>query len=284
MPVVTPPPPQPFTRSLSCTHFVRQHFQGLWHRYAIYSLIHLASSNYTHTHKHTLTSIHTLLPHPTWNFFLSWAQQAAGCEPRGQVAIAGQWGEACSPGPVPSQRPEAGEAWRRGPEAGRKRGRGGRWWEDWARLTSVLLGETSGAPDQPLTATQGVGAVGNGMRHNEPPWDQAQLGAQVWKGHSWSTRPLPSQARTNTLRLSSLKADNGLGGWEGRGSRIMPSSHLYLQVSRARIVTLGPSDPKAWDGQTAYGNKQEWDFSSSPVVKTPHSQCRGPWSCPWSGK
>ena len=55
--------------------------------------------------------------------------------------------------------------------------------EGWARLTSVFSSEKSGARDQPLKATLGVGDRGSGTRHTEPPRDQPKLGARVWKGH-----------------------------------------------------------------------------------------------------
>ena len=74
------------------------------------------------------------------------------------MAIAGWWGEACSHAQshhrgLSLEKPGEGAlklAGREGEEAGDG--------EDWARLTSGFSGEKSGAPDQPLTATQGVGA------------------------------------------------------------------------------------------------------------------------------
>ena len=33
---------------------------------------------------------------------------------------------------------------------------------------------------------------------------------------------------------------------------------------------------------TDFERNNWWDFSGGPVVKTLHSQCRGPWFVPWS--
>lgn len=122
------PPPYTFTHGLSCTHLAHQHWRQLSDTGI--ALAHGDTSPPTHTHTHTYTHRDTLITLrrtlPTCPIF-SCAERVPGrLLGRGQEA---QWqgqgsGKKLAPCDLaPSWRSESGEAWRKGPEAGRRGGR-----------------------------------------------------------------------------------------------------------------------------------------------------------------
>ena len=54
-------------------------------------------------------------------------------------------------------------------------------------------------------------------------------------------------------------------------------------LKRLVLLQRCVSNPKGFGTFEQLSNHGPWDFPGGPVVRAPHSQCRGPGSDPWSG-